>query len=49
MVAPVFLLAGFFYEPPRGADQTKIAPYGIFATAIGILLHLVSASRRKSE
>ena len=49
MVAPVFLLAGFFYEPPRGADQSKIAPYGIFATAIGILLHLVSASRRKSE
>lgn len=49
MIAPVFLLAGFFYEPPRGADQTKIAPYGIFATAIGILLHLVSASRRSSK
>ena len=46
IVAPAFLLAGFFYEPPRGANQTVIAPYGIFATAIGILLHLVSAIRR---
>ena len=46
MVAPAFLLAGFFYEPPRGANQTIIAPYGIFATAIGILLHLVSAIRK---
>ncbi|HTG92005.1 MAG TPA: hypothetical protein VL866_05425 [Pyrinomonadaceae bacterium] len=47
MVAPAFLLAGFFYEPPRGANQTIIAPYGIFATAIGILLHLVSAIRKR--
>ena len=47
LIAPAFLLAGFFYEPPRGADQTIIAPYGIFATAIGILLHLVSAMRRR--
>lgn len=47
MIAPAFLLAGFFYEPPRGANQTIIAPYGIFATAIGILLDLVSAIRRR--
>jgi len=47
IVAPAFLLAGFFYEPTRGADQTIIAPYGIFATAIGILLHLVSAIRKR--
>ena len=45
MIAPVFLLAGFFYEPPRGVDQTVITLYGIFATAIGVLLHLVSAFR----
>ena len=48
IVAPAFLLAGFFYEPPRGANQTIIAPYGIFATAIGILLHLVSAIRKRN-
>jgi len=47
IVAPAFLLAGFFYEPSRGANHTIIAPYGIFATAIGILLHLVSANRRR--
>src|SRR6186997_2050513 len=46
IIAPGFLLAGFFYEPPRGANHTLIAPYGIFATAIGILLHLVSAIRK---
>jgi hypothetical protein len=46
MIAPAFLLAGFFYEPPRGADQTIIAPYGIFATAIGILLHMIGAIRK---
>lgn len=46
MIAPAFLLAGFFYEPPRGADHTFMAPYGIFATAIGILLHLISAIRK---
>ena len=47
--APVLLLAGFFYEPPRGIEHTFIARYGIFATAIGILFHLVSASRRRNE
>lgn len=45
MLAPVLLLAGFFYESPRGIEHTFIARYGIFATAIGILFHLVSASR----
>ena len=49
MLAPGFLLAGFFYEPPRGADQTKIAPYGIFATAIGMLFHLISCWRKGRE
>ena len=49
LIAPVFLLAGFFYEPPRGADHTMIAPFGIFATAIGILLHLMSAFRKGLE
>jgi undecaprenyl pyrophosphate phosphatase UppP len=47
MLAPLFLLTGFFYEPPRGIEYTTIARQGVFATAIGILLHLVSASRRR--
>lgn len=47
MLAPIFLLVGFFHEPPLGAEQTKIAPYGIFATAIGVMLHLIAALRRK--
>jgi uncharacterized membrane protein len=49
MIASIFLLAGFFYEPPRGAEQTKIAPYGIFATAIGMLLHLISGWKNGSK
>jgi hypothetical protein len=48
MLAPVLLLAGFLYEAPRGIEHTFIARYGIFATAIGILFHLVSASRKGS-
>ena len=48
IVAPVFLLSGFFYEPPRGADHTTIAPYGIFATAIGVTLHLISHARKRN-
>jgi uncharacterized membrane protein YkgB len=46
MIAPLFLLAGFFYEPPRGAAETKIAPFGIFATALGMLLHIVSTWKK---
>ena len=48
MLAPILLLAGFFYEPPLGAEETKIAPFGIFATAIGVMLHLINALRRKN-
>ena len=47
IIAPVFLLVGFFYEPPRGAAQTKIAPYGIFATALGMLLHIVGTWKKE--
>ena len=46
IVAPVFLMTGFFYEPSRGVDHTSIAPHGIFATAIGVLLHLITYSRK---
>ena len=47
VLAPFPLLAGFFYEPSRGAASTMIAPIGIFATAIGTLLHLISGWQRK--
>lgn len=46
--APVLLLIGFFYEPPRSIEHTTIARHGVFATSIGILLHLVSASRKRN-
>jgi len=48
-IAPVLLLAGFFYEPPRGLEQTKIARYGIYATAAGMLLHLIGGWRKGTE
>jgi len=48
IVAPVFLLSGFFYEPPRGVEHTEIAPYGIFASAIGVTLHLISHARKRN-
>lgn len=45
---PALLLIGFFREPSRGANQTMLAPIGIFVTTLGTMLHLVSATRRKS-
>ncbi|MBC7967475.1 MAG: hypothetical protein H7Z17_16295 [Fuerstia sp.] len=42
VLSPGFLLAGFFLEPRWGPEQTSIAPLGIFAVALGTLLHLLS-------
>ncbi|HVQ37681.1 MAG TPA: hypothetical protein VMS31_09110, partial [Pyrinomonadaceae bacterium] len=44
-LSPGLLLAGFFLEPRWGPEQTRVAPLGIFAVAIGTLLHLVSSWR----
>jgi peptidoglycan/LPS O-acetylase OafA/YrhL len=41
VLSPGFLLVGFFLEPGWGPEQTKVAPLGIFAVALGTLLHLV--------
>ena len=49
LLAPALLLAGFFYEPERGPNNTIIAPLGIFATAGGVLLHLFSGMRRQEK
>jgi magnesium-transporting ATPase (P-type) len=49
VLAPFLLLAGFFYEPSRGTARTTIAPLGIFAVAIGTLLHFISGVRRKRD
>ena len=45
VLSPVFLLTGFFLEPGWGPEKTSIAPLGIFAIAIGTLLHLLSGWR----
>ena len=49
ILSPILLLAGFFYEPTRGPDRTMIAPFGIFALALGTLFHLVSSLRSKND
>lgn len=46
VLSPGLLLAGFFYEPPRGPDQTMVAPLGIFSIAIGTLMHALVQLRR---
>ena len=48
LLSPVFLLAGFFLEPGWGLEKTRVAPLGIFAIAIGTLLHLLSGWRRRT-
>jgi type IV secretory pathway VirB2 component (pilin) len=42
------LLAGFFREPSRGPNQTMLAAIGIYATALGTMLHVVSATWRRT-
>jgi hypothetical protein len=45
LLAPGLLLAGFFSEPHKGPEHTMIAPFGIFAVALGTLFHFVSSLR----
>ena len=46
VLSPGLLLAGFFCEPQRGPDQTRVAAYGIFSIALGTLLHALVQLRR---
>jgi len=46
VLSPGLLLAGFFYEPQRGPDQTMVAPLGIFSIAIGTVLHALAQARK---
>lgn len=47
--SPGFLLVGFFLEPGWGPEKTSIAPLGIFAVALGTLLHLLSGWKAVKE
>lgn len=49
VLAPVLLLVGFFSEPERGPDHTVVAPLGIFAVALGTLMHFFSGMRQKQK
>ena len=46
VLSPGLLLAGFFSEPQRGPDQTRVAAFGIFSIALGTLLHALVRLRR---
>ena len=48
-IGPALLLIGFFHEPQRGPEHTVVAPLGIYVTALGTLLHVISARRRSSR
>ena len=49
VLSPGLLLAGFFSEPRRGPEQTMVAALGIFAVALGTLLHVLSGLRRRAH
>ena len=49
ILAPGLLLAGFFSEPRRGPNETRVAAFGIFAVALGTLLHVLSGLRGKGQ
>jgi uncharacterized membrane protein HdeD (DUF308 family) len=46
VLSPGLLLAGFFYEPQRGPNQTMVAPLGIFSIALGTVLHALAQVRK---
>ena len=48
-IGPGLLLIGFFREPARGPEQTMVAPFGIYLTALGTLLHVISATRSRND
>jgi len=49
ILSPGLLLAGFFFEPQRGPDQTRVAAFGIFSIALGTLLHALVRLRRSGD
>jgi len=48
-IGPGLLLIGFFREPARGPEQTIVAAFGIYVTALGTLLHVISATRTSNH
>ena len=49
VLSPGLLLAGFFSEPHRGPDQTRVAALGIFSIAIGTVLHALAQLKQKGS
>ena len=48
VLSPGLLLAGFFSEPQRGPDQTRVAAFGIFSIALGTVLHVLAQLKQKN-
>ena len=48
ILSPGLLLAGFFSEPQRGPDQTRVAAFGIFSIALGTVLHVLAQLKQKN-
>jgi len=48
VLSPGLLLAGFFSEPHRGPDQTRVAALGIFSIALGTALHALAQLRKRT-
>jgi hypothetical protein len=46
VLSPGLLLAGFFSEPQRGPEQTRVAAFGIFSIALGTVMHALAQLRR---
>jgi len=49
VLSPGLLLAGFFSEPQRGPDQTRVAAFGIFSIALGTVLHALAQLKKKGS
>jgi hypothetical protein len=49
VLSPGLLLAGFFSEPHRSPDQTRVAALGIFSIALGTVMHALAQLKQKGS
>ncbi|HEY8186182.1 MAG TPA: hypothetical protein VIF64_08940 [Pyrinomonadaceae bacterium] len=49
ILSPGLSLVAFFSEPQRGPNQTMVGAFGIFAVALGTLLHVLSGIGRRGR
>jgi hypothetical protein len=46
-IAPMLLLAAFFHDPPKAGADRMMSAFGLYLTALGMILHLFAAGEKE--